>query len=433
MNTKAKTLSIPARNRTLGAVLLTLILLLFAWLLPSSALPASAVNPSARSSAMGGAFTGLAEGVDAAKYNPANLGLDGYRQNGLELASFGASITNNSFTLDDYNTYTGATLSTADKQDIMGKIPTEGLSINADVEVSAMSLALGRFVLSFNGVGSVDINLNRDIIDLILNGNVFADTIDLSGSYSDGLSYGAASLSYGTPIYSNGTRQLAVGATFSYIKGLGVEELVKMEGLAATYVTGFQGQGSAVIRTASGGSGYGLDLGAAFKLNDTYTAGLRFENLLGSINWDQQTEEHGYTFEFDTATIDDFDDDIMTSNDYSIDVAGFSTRLPASMNVGFAKHGGKFLWAIDWTQGFSSAPGTSTKPRMAVGLEYRLLNFIPVRTGFSTGGGRNTTFSFGSGLKFIGFYMDMAVLTGSSFSVYSAKGLNLAFSTGIQF
>jgi hypothetical protein len=103
------------------------------------------------------------------------------------------------------------------------------------------------------------------------------------------------------------------------------------------------------------------------------------------------------------------------------------------MNVGFAKHGGKFLWALDWTQGFSSAPGTSTKPQMAVGVEYRLLNFMPLRTGFTAGGGRNTSFSFGSGVKFLGFYMDMAVLTGSSLSVYSAKGMNLAFSTGIQF
>ena len=433
MNIKTNTLSISAHNTTFGAVLITLTLLLFIWFLPITAQSAAAINSSAQSSAMGGAFTGLAKGVDAAKYNPANLGLDGYRRNGLELVSFGASVTNNSFTLSDYNKYTGATLSTSDKQDIMEKIPTEGLSVNADVEASALSLALGSLVLSFTGTGSADINLNRDIIDLILNGNTFADTIDLSGSYSDGLSYATANLSYGMPIYSSGTRQLAVGVTFSYIHGIGVEELVEMDGLAATYMDGYQGQGSAIIRTASGGNGYGLDLGAALKLNDTYTAGLRFENLLGSINWDKQTEEHGYIFEFDTATIDDFDDDIVTSEDYSIDIASFSTPLPTSMNVGFAKHGGKFLWAVDWTQGFNSAPGTSTKPRMAVGIEYQLLSFMPLRMGYSTGGDRNAAFSFGSGLKFFGFYMDIAVVTGNSLSTYSTRGANLAFSTGIQF
>lgn len=433
MNTRTKTMSIPDRRTTLGAALITVTLLMLCWLLPTSAQSASAVNPSARSSAMGGAFTGLAEGVDAARYNPANLGLEGYRQNGLELASFGASITNNSFTLADYNNYTGATLSTADKQDIMNKIPTEGLSFNADVEVSALSLAMGNFALSFSGIGSADINLNRDIVDLILNGNTIADTIDISGSYSDGLTYASAGLSYGHPIYSKGTRQLAIGATFRYIRGVGVEQLVEMEGLATTFMTGYQGQGSAVIRTASGGTGYGLDLGAAFKLNDTYTAGVRLENLIGSINWSKQTEEHGYTFEFDTATVDDFDEDIVTSDDYTMDIAGFSTRLPASMNIGFAKHSGRFLWAVDWTQGFNSVPGTSTKPQLSIGTEYRLLSFLPARFGFSTGGDQNTAFSFGTGLKFFGFYMDMAILTGGSLSVYSAKGANLAFSTGLQF
>ena len=63
------------------------------------------IAPSARSAAMGGAFTALAKGVEASRYNPANLGLTDYRQNGLELISIGASINNNSFSLADYNNY----------------------------------------------------------------------------------------------------------------------------------------------------------------------------------------------------------------------------------------------------------------------------------------------------------------------------------------
>lgn len=433
MNTRAMTISQSQRAASAGAVTITIIVLLATWFLPGTAGGAAAVHSSARSAAMGGAYTSLAKGVEAARYNPANLGLDGYRQNGLELLSIGASVTNNAFTLSDYNNYTGAVLSTADKQDIMNKIPTEGLSIDADVKASALSLALGSFVLSINGVGAADVNLNRDIINLALNGNTFADTIDLSGTYSDGISYATVGLSYGCPVYSSGTRQLAVGLTATYIRGIAVEEQVELEGLAATYANGFQGQGSAIIRTASGGSGFGLDVGAALKLNNTYTVGVRFENLIGSINWNKNTQEHGYTFEFDTTTIENIEDDLVTSNDYSIDIAGFSTSLPAVMNVGFAKTSGKLLWAIDWTQGFRSAPGTSTKPRLAFGVEYRVLSFLPLRTGFMTGGDRNTAFSFGSGVRFFGFYLDAAVITGSSLSVYSAKGANIAFSTGIQF
>ena len=64
---------------------------------------------------MGGAYIGLAKGVEAGLYNPANLGLAAYRQTGLALVGVGADLSNNSFTLNDYNEYTGAFLTDDDK------------------------------------------------------------------------------------------------------------------------------------------------------------------------------------------------------------------------------------------------------------------------------------------------------------------------------
>jgi hypothetical protein len=432
MITKAKAIS---HLSNIGATSwrLAMPIVFLALLLPQTALPAATVHSSARSAAMGGAFTGLAEGVDAPKYNPANLGLDGYGHYGLELASLGVSLTNNAFTLSDYNKYSGAVLSTSDKQDILDCIPTGGLSIDADIKASALSLSLGSLVFSINGVGAADINLSREIVDLILNGNTFADTIDVTGSYSNAISYAGASVSYGLPLYSAGTRQLSVGLTASYFRGIAIEEVLSLKGLAATYEDGFQGQGEAIIRTASGGHGYGLDLGAAFKLNNSYTVGVRVENLLSKLTWDREPQEHGYVFSFDSASVDDFDDDFVTSEDYSVDIEPFSTSLPAVMNIGIANTSGRLLWGVDWTQGYRAAPGTSTKPRVAAGVEYRLLSFLPLRIGFMTGGDRNTAFTFGSGLNLGGFYFDAAVITGSTMSVYSAKGANLALSTGIMF
>ena len=123
---------------------------------------ASAYMPSsARSAAMGGAYTALAKGVDAVKFNPANLGLSDYRTFGIEIASLGASITNNSFTLSDYNRYTGATLSTSDKQELLGKIPKEGLSVDADVRASALSVALGNMSLSVSGVAAAEVPASK--------------------------------------------------------------------------------------------------------------------------------------------------------------------------------------------------------------------------------------------------------------------------------
>ena len=309
--------------------------------------PVLAEQSSARSVAMGEAFVGLANGVDAARYNPANLGLDGYRRTELELFGVGADINNNSFSLEDYNNYTGTFLTSADKADILSKVPDRGLVLSADVQATAASVAFGSLVFSTSAVGQAGINLNRDILELVLNGNTYGDTISVTGSYSDAVGYVASGLSYGLPLYTAGTRQLSVGVTAKYIRGLGVEQIVELEGIAATFATGLQGDGRMLARTATGGSGYAMDIGAALKLNDSYTAGIRVKNFMSNITWDQNTEEHAYNFSFDTVTVDNMDDDFIVSESDTRDIESFSTNLASVMTVGpgendrFAAVGGR--------------------------------------------------------------------------------------------
>ena len=173
---------------------------------------------SARSVAMGGAYIGLAHGYDAAKYNPANLGFIEYRTTGVELAGVGTSISNNSFTLDDYNNYTGAYLTSKDKADILGKIPSEGLKLAIDAEATALGFSTGPWALTTTGTASAAINLNKTIVDLILNGNAVADTLSIQGSYSDAVGYASVAFSYGREVGRWGSKRLSVGATARYLR-----------------------------------------------------------------------------------------------------------------------------------------------------------------------------------------------------------------------
>jgi len=388
---------------------------------------------SARSVAMGGAHIGLASGIDAAKYNPANLGLSNHRYTGIELVGLGANISNNSFSLSDYNKYTGAFLTSEDKADILAKIPAEGLKLAVDVEADALCISSGSFALNATGVGIADINLNRDLFDLVLNGNTFADTIDVTGSYSTVLSYVSAGLSYGKGIYSSGSRELSVGVTAKYLRGIGIEQVTELEGGFATYATGLAGNGRMIAQTAEGGTGYAVDLGAALKLNNNYTLGLCVENFISRVKWNRKPQEHAYIFSFDTMTVDNMGDDFVTSDDYTIDIDPFTTTLPSAMTFGVANTSGSLVWAVDWKQGFRKHDGASTKPRISAGVEYSGLKVIPLRVGYAAGGSRNTAFSFGSGLHLWAYYLDFAAVTGSTFSGYSAKGLNVAVSTGLHF
>ena len=418
--------------RTLRPVAVLSILIILA--ATTTALAAGGLS-TARSVAMGGAYIGLACGYDAAKYNPANLGFMEYRTTGIELAGVGTSISNNSFTLNDYNTYTGAYLTSKDKQDILGKIPSEGLKLAIDAEATALGFSTGPWALTTTGTASAAINLNKDIVDLILNGNTVADTLSIQGSYSDAVGYASVGFSYGSQVAQWGSKRLSVGATARYIKGLGIERIIELEGLATTHDLGFAGQGEVIAQTATGGKGYALDLGAALRIGNHHTIGLSIRNFLSSITWNKDTEEHGYIFQFDSMTVDNSDDDeIINSTEYTEDIPSFKTTLPSEMTLGFAKTSGNFIWAIDYIQGFrKEAAGASTKPRMALGIEWSPISFMPFRAGLSTGGNRNSAFSFGSGFEISAFYLDFAAVIGSSFSGYSSKGADLAISTGLNF
>ena len=389
----------------------------------------------ARSAGMAGAHLGLTKGVAAAYFNPANLGLSSHRQTSVHLAGIGLNLTNNSFSLDDYNTYTGALLTQADKQIILGKIPIDGLKLTADAEASFSGVSVKQFALTFTGYGAGEVNINKDVLEVLLNGNALGDTISLEGMYGAGWTYASVGLSFGVPIYTKGTRQLAVGASAHYLKGIYFADVTRVEGFAATLATGFQGDGALIVHTADGGSGFALDFGAALQLNEDYTVGLSLKNLLSSINWSGNPEERGFTFAFDTVTLANAgNDSVLVTSEFTNTLSGFSSNLPSTLTLGIANTTGKFLWAIDWEQGFSRNPGASTKPQLTAGAEYAFAKFLPLRAGLGFGGRHGSQLAFGGGIKLSAFYFDIAFLTsGSTLNSSSNKGARFAASTGLSF
>ncbi|HSG99602.1 MAG TPA: hypothetical protein VLB27_06105, partial [candidate division Zixibacteria bacterium] len=268
-----------------------------------------------------------------------------------------------------------------------------------------------------------------------LNGNAFDDTISLDGMYGAGWSYGSVDFSFGSPLYTLGNRQLAAGFTFHYIKGLYFADVTEIRGGATTTLTGFSGDGAVIARTAEGGAGYALDLGVALQVNRDYTIGLTLKNVASSITWDQNPEEHGFIFSFDSAYIDNgARDSVIVTDDYSTPTASFSSGLPATMRLGVANTTGRFVWALDWEQGFKRAPGVSSKPQFSIGGEYSLLSFLPLRAGYGAGGRYGSHLAFGSGLRLPFLYLDVAVLTaGGATSAYDSKGARFAATAGFNF
>lgn len=431
MNTISHNISI--QGGTLRLRIFTVVLMMALLWTASPQLEAAGMS-NARAVGMAGAYSSMARGSDCPLFNPANLALTSGRSSGLQIFGAGVAISNNSFSLDDYNTYTGATLSEQDKDDLLNKIPIEGLKVSADADISALACNAGNLAFSITGMGAAEINISHEVAELLLQGNTIADTISLDGTYGEGYGLGSVNLSYGRRLYKLGDRELAVGATFRYLKGFGYEEITHLNGEAVTLSTGFEGIGSVVSRTSTGGTGYAVDLGGSLQISKAYTVGLTIHNFLSSITWSDETKEHHYTFEFDTLNVGNMDnDDIITSTDTTIAVDNFKTSLPSTIRLGVAKTTGSLLWAFDWEQGFKKAAGSSTTPRLSTGAEYRILGFVPLRAGFGLGGKRGTTYSGGFGIDASFVYLDFAVANFNAISGASGKGLNFGFNAGIRF
>lgn len=389
---------------------------------------------NARAIGMAGAYTSLAKGYECSFFNAANLGFKSSRSGDVQILGFGLSISNNSFSLSDYNSYTGASLNTADKEELLSKIPSDGLKIAVDGEASTLAFSTGGFAFSVSAIGAADINLGRAPMELLLMGNTMSETIDLDGMYGEGFGLASVNLSYGRRITSIAGKALSVGGTFKYLQGLGYEEVIEADGSMITLPTGFAGEGNVIARTATGGQGYAIDLGAALKINEKYMVGASVFNFLSNMKWNKGTEEHQFNFRFDTLTVANMgNDSIIVSSDTTIEIDPFNSSLPSTIKVGLAKLKGKFLWALDWEQGFRTGAGSSVNPRISAGAEYKILSFLPLRGGFALGGKQATTFAAGFGFDLSLFYLDLGFASYNAIAGTAGKGLNVSMNMGLQF
>lgn len=390
---------------------------------------------NARSVAMGGAYTALARGVESPTWNPANLGLKAHKVYRLNLFSFGLGIHNNSFSKKQYNLYNGAFLTEQDKVDILNSIPDNGLAFDINSEVQALGLSFGSFALTSSGYAVSDFSLSKDIADILLNGNDFNRTYDLGNSSGEGYVISSFALSKAFTFPLKAFQQFSVGFSAKYLVGFAYGNVKEATSTFTTDVDGIHGAGRLVLDRSFGGSGFGLDLGAAAKLNRNLTASFGLSNVFGKINWSNETKRTTFTFSADSVSVQriaDTDlDSVIVNDEETVDIDGFSTNLPKQMRLGLSHSSKKLTLAFDYTQGLSAGPGVSTKPRLAFGSELKVISFLPLRAGIAFGGdnGVSTGAGFGLDLGLSSWNFAIASRDGA----FSGKGVHFAFDWMFRF
>jgi len=386
-----------------------------------------------RAMGMSGAYTGAARGLDAVDWNPANLALNGERGPSVGLASMSLDLNNNAFSLAAYNEYTGAVLTTEDKEKILRDIPNEGFMLNADVNASVLGFCSGPFALTFQGLAGGSGVMDKDFFELVLMGNEIGQSFSFDDTDGDAYAVGAVTLSYARPLITRQTYRLSAGVNARYLHGLYDFTIEEASGGLVAEMDGVQGEANASMLMSQGGSGYAVDVGLALQLPRGWTLGLAVRNATSHLNWDKQVERYVWSAVGDgiTATTDDIESRI-TQSDTTYTAAAYVRTLPTVVRFGASNRFGPFLVGADVSRGLENRAGVSDKLALDLGLEWRLASWLLPRIGLGFGGEvRRASAGLGIGLGPVRW--DLAVANRGQIIPGDTKGLAVASGLGLDF
>jgi hypothetical protein len=386
--------------------------------------PVQAQSPLVLSTA--GASLGLSDGVEALFANPAHLGITQPTWVQLRVLGAGAGVHSNGLGLDDYRKYNGATLDDDDKSDILAKVPESGLSLWSEGSASALALRAGSWGLAVSGMGSARGNVDRDAIDLVLHGNADQPDWSFENSQGDGLAAWQVAVSHGRQLFSLNGGPVYGGLTASYVRGLYLARADEVRADLATQTTGLTGQATAEWVTADGGTGLGFDAGLAWQARPNLLVSFSAEHLYHSINWNSGTERSHYNLLFEDVTIDNFEDSLWESEEFTEAIGSFNEGLPAHLRLGAGLTAGRTRYSVEGSVWTADRFAATTTPSFAAAIEHKLGHSLPLRLGMSVGGRSKFAIGCGSGLHLGAFVWDLGIRFDRAIWIGSGSGLSIA-------
>jgi len=248
------------------------------------------LNQDARMLGLNGSYTTLARGYQCIGVNPANLGI--YNNRSVNLLNLSLGLSNNAFSITNYNAINGAHLEDTlsftyyPKSQFYDMFGGEGIRLMQSLELPLpiLNFSTRRFALTSNFSFNIDMGFPNGFLDLLLFGNPIGSNISIDMEQNTIVTQNIG-LSYGHPF-----NNFSVGFTLKYILGLFYMGMESLENpIITTDITGFTGKNQYLIQQAIGGSGLGLDVGITTdESNDGYRFGISVINFLGKVEWTQK-------------------------------------------------------------------------------------------------------------------------------------------------
>ncbi len=407
-----------------------------------------------------GNYGPLSRGVHALGYNPANVAVP--RNNVLELNLIGSNIQvfNNSFSYRTYQDYfvTGGKENYWDqkkKDSFLDLIPDDGWKLNSDINMNVFGLAFNNFAMAVRPVvfGRIQNSPMKDILRRLLNGDDI--TRDYTLNYPQILQGAAFSavgvtLGYAYPVpikkYVPDISFLSVGVGINYYMALGVAQVEKSQAyLKRTQYDSYETldlhtQNSVRVsypeNATPAGKGRSYDFGISGLYKNQWFVSLSFMNVGGKINFSTNTER--VLMEETQNTTYYVDPDSSSSSfEHSVDttltIDPFSSGVPSFFRLGVAYYfRPNLVFTSEWKQGLNKVFGNSTTPRLGLGVQYKPLRWLPLRSGISLGGNSGFIMGFGAGLDFHYISLDFSYAMKNALWPTHSEGLFLGLNLMIR-
>lgn len=391
-----------------------------------------------RALGMGRAYTAVARGVHSVNWNPANLGLPDNPPFTFSIISASAAVSNNSFTKGDVYQYEGKYWDQNMKNDILSKIPDDGLSLNAAASIRAFSFSIKNFAIAFDGDGDGYARLDKTPFELLLDGNQMGQTYMFNDVDGRGAGLASVSFSWGQPVEVDFADAFSWGSTLRFSYGIYKARLENVSSSLVVDDYGMDIRSEYMAQYARGGFGWALDIGAAMQKGDKWTYGFGLMNLIGTIPWKKDAKMVFGSVEGASISIEDLAADdkeergVVQDTSWTNDITGFAEKMPTSMHLGAAYREGDYLISMDYIQGFRRGIYVSTAPNVAFGTEWVGVRWLPLRMGLSLGGKLGVATSCGFGLRLGAFSLDLGWMSRGFLFPNTSKGGVLGLETGLN-
>ncbi|MBM2839768.1 MAG: hypothetical protein HW412_296 [Bacteroidetes bacterium] len=407
-----------------------------------------------RGMGMGRTFVASSRGLDAVNINPANLAVSDNSMVTFSILPFGVHVGSDFLDYELYTRYftgvqtdsgrVGRYLTEQDKKIILSSFTDPIASTFAELEARLIGVTfrieeLGAGALTVTDRVGAFADVPRDYLEFLLNGNPVGSSYAFHGTKVQASWTREYALSLGVDVPVDFLKSFAVGAAVKIVHGFGYYEVQRFntslttdEHATLTGSVDFLARRAGVdpsdarfigaykLFPSLAGKGIGVDLGLRGDVNEFLSLAVSVTDI-GSLRWNRKTEE---SFADTTIVVDDplgeaqrsIIEDVVSGE--TRPAGRFSTPLPTTLRFGAVVEvqklpemddmPGELLLEINYNQSLVETPYSTKNPRVSLGVEYKPISWLPLRSGVSFGGTDHMNLALGFGITLSVFDFELA-------------------------